>query len=92
MKRKAHHLERQEQVREDDGSVYLENLGGLDGDLGSDRRPLADFDQRILFADGAIFRHVSARLAHEPERRALSGLGLGGPHEEGIGGGHEPTT
>ena len=53
---------------------------------------LADFEQRILLADGAILGHVASGLAHEPDGRAVDGLSLAGANEEGIRGGHEPLN
>ena len=89
MKRQAHHFERQQEVGEDDGGVDAEDFGSGDGDLGGQRGLLADFEQRMLLADRAIFGHVASGLAHEPDGRAVDGLGLAGANEAGIRGRHE---
>ena len=43
----------------------------------------------MLLADGAVLGHVASGLAHEPDRRAVDGLGFAGADEAGIGGRHE---
>ena len=92
VKRQSHDFERQKKVGEDDGGIDLEDLGSFDGDLGRDLRLLADLDQGILLADGAVLRHVASRLAHEPDRSPFGGLGLGGANKERIRGRHEPSN
>ena len=74
----AHGLERQQQVGKDDGCVDAELFGGGDGDFGGEVGLLADFDQRVVFADVAIFLHVAAGLAQKPDRRAVDGLAQAG--------------
>lgn len=89
MKWETHDLEREEKIGEDDGSINAENFSGGDGDLGGERGLFADFQQRVLLADRAIFGHVASGLAHEPNRRALDRLRFAGANEDGIGRGHE---
>ena len=89
VKGQAHDFERKQEVGEDDGGVDSENFGGGDGDFGGERGLLADFEQGMLLANGAILGHVASGLAHEPDGSALDGLGLAGANEEGIGGRHE---
>ena len=72
MERQAHDLEGQQQVREDNGGVNLEVLGGGDGHFGGEFRLFADFDQRMVLADVAVFLHVTAGLAHEPYRSGFN--------------------
>ena len=64
----------------------LQDFSGFDGDLGRDGGLLADFDQGILLADGAVLGHVASGLAHEPDRSAFGGLSLGGADKERVGG------
>ncbi len=63
--RRAHGLEREEDVGEEDGGVHAETKGlqrDLEGELGS----AAQFEERVFFAKCAVLGHVSACLAHEP--------------------------
>ena len=92
MKGQAHDLERKQEVGEDDGGVDAEKLGGGDGDFGGECRLLADFEQGMLLANGAVLGHVASCLAHEPDGSAVDGLGLAGANEEGIGRRHELVT
>jgi len=92
MKGQAHDFEWKQEVGEDDGGVDAEKFSGGDGDCGGERRILADFEQGMPFADGAILGHVSSGLAHEPHRGALDGLGFASANEDGLGCGHEATT
>jgi len=89
MKGQAHDFERKQEVGENDGGVDLENFGGSDGNFGGERRLLADFEQGMLLANGAVLGHVASGLAHEPDWRSLDGLGLRGANEDGIGRRHE---
>src|SRR5262249_57431692 len=68
MKWQSHDFERQKQVGEDNRRIDIKNFRRFNRDLCRDRWRLADFDQRILFTDGAVFRHVTPSLAHEPDR------------------------
>ena len=92
MKGQAHDLERKEEVGENDGGVDSKNFSGGDGNFGGECRLLADFEQGMLLADGAVLGHVASCLAHEPDRSAVDGLGLAGANEERIGRGHESFT
>jgi len=89
MKWQAHDFKREQEVGEDDGSVDTEDFGGGDGDFGGECGPLADFEQGMLLADGAILGHVASSLAHEPHGSAIDRLGFAGANEDGIGSGHE---
>ena len=84
----AHDFQRKEQVGEDDGRVDAQLLGRSDSDFGGQFRLLADFDQRILFANGPILRHVTPGLAHEPHGCPVNWLRLASSHEAGFWGGH----
>jgi len=70
----AHGGEGQKEVGEDDGCVDAQSLGGGDGDLGSDLRGAADFQQGMVTADGAVLMHIAASLAQEPYGSAVDGL------------------
>ncbi len=89
MKGQAHDFERKQEVGEDDGGVNLKDFGGRDGDFGGERGLLADFEQGMLLANGAVLGHVASGLTHEPDRSSLGGLGLAGANEDGIGRGHD---
>jgi hypothetical protein len=89
MEGQAHDFERKEKVGKDDGGVDAEKLGGGDGDFGRELGFLADFEQGMLLAHGAVLGHVASCLAHEPDGRVIDGLRLAGADEAGIGSGHE---
>ena len=92
MEGQAHDFERQQQVGEDDGGVNLEELGGGDGHFGREFGLLADFDQRMMLADVAVFLHVAASLAHEPNRSGLDRKPLAGADKQGVGCGHKQLS
>jgi len=92
VERQSHDFEREQEVGEDDGGIDLQNFSGGDGDFGGEGGLLADFEQRVLLANGTVFGHVASGLAHEPDGSALDGLGFAGANEDGIGRGHEPIT
>jgi hypothetical protein len=92
MKRQAHDFERKEEVGENDGGVNAEDLSGGDCDFRGECGLLTDFQQRMLLANGAVLGHVASGLAHEPDGSAVARLGFAGANEDGIRGGHEPTT
>jgi multidrug efflux system membrane fusion protein len=92
VKRQSHDFEGKEEVGEDNGGIDFEDLGSFNGDPGRDLRPLTDVDQGVILADGAVFRHVASRLAHEPDWGAFGGLGLGGTNKERVWGGHESSN
>ena len=92
MEGQAHDFERQQQVGKDDGRIDAEGFRGRDGDLGGELGLLADLDERMLFADGAVFGHVASGLAHEPDGRAVDRLRLAGFDEAGFRGRHESVN
>jgi hypothetical protein len=64
----AHGLYRQQQVGEDDGSVDIQDLDGLQRDLRGQVGALADIQDASLGADVAVLFHVTAGLPHKPDR------------------------
>ena len=86
LKGQSHAFEGQQQVGEDDRGVDIELLGGGDGDLGGELGLLADFEQGVVLADGLILRHIAARLAQKPHRRAVDRTAQAGAHEAAAGG------
>jgi hypothetical protein len=89
MERQSHDFEGKEKIGEDDGGVDAKKLGRGDGDFGSELGLLADFEQRMLLANGAVLGHVASCLAHEPDGSVIDGLRLAGADEVGIGSRHE---
>ena len=77
-----------QQISKNYGGIYVQSFGGGNGYIGRDFRPLANFDQGILLADGAILRHVTPGLTHEPDRRPIHGLRLAGLYEAAFWSGH----
>src|SRR5208282_326518 len=90
VKGQPHDFEREKKIGEDDGRINLEDLGSFNSHLGRDLRLLADLDQRVLFADGAVLGHVASSLTHEPDWSPFGGLSLGGANEERVCGRHGP--
>jgi hypothetical protein len=89
LERRAHRLERQQDVREEDRRVHPEAQRlqrHLDGELGL----LANLEQRVLLPEGAVLGHVAAGLAHEPDGRKRGRLAPAGA-EEGVVHGPYPT-
>lgn len=70
----SHWSKRQQQIREDDGCVHIEDFRCGDGYFRSDRGRAADIQQGMMLANGHVFRHITARLAQKPNRRAIHGL------------------
>jgi hypothetical protein len=60
VKGQPHDFEGKKKIGEDDGRIDFKDLGSFNGDLGRDLRLLADLDQGILLADGAVLRHVAS--------------------------------
>jgi len=81
LKVEAHGREWKQKVGEDDGCVDAETFGGGDGDLGGYIGCAAYVQQTVVTADGAILRHVAARLAEEPDGSAVDGLAKAGAKE-----------
>ena len=73
LERRAHRLERQEDVREQDRRVDAE-AQRLERDLARELGRLAEIEDGVLLAELAVLGHVAPRLAHEPHRRAIDGL------------------
>src|SRR5439155_18102836 len=63
--------ERREDVREDDRRVEREGLDGEERDLRGELRGSDQLEQRVLLAQCAVLREVTAGLAEEPDRRPL---------------------
>jgi len=85
---KAHDFEGEKEVGEDDGGVHAKGFGGGDGDLGGEFGILADLDDRMAFAHGAVLGHIAASLAHEPDWDGVTRKGFAGANEEGVRCGH----
>ena len=70
----AHGLERQQEVGEDDGGIERQAPDRLQRDLGRELGRPAQLEHRVALAQRAVFLHVSARLAHEPDRGGVNRL------------------
>src|SRR5688572_4571039 len=71
---KSHRLERQEQIREQNGRVEIHPPNGLKGHFGRQVGRPADVEQRMALAKRTVFRHVAPGLAHEPDGRPVNRL------------------
>ena len=78
----SHGLGDHENVRKENGGIHSEDVDRLEGDLGREVGPFIHFGKRVVFPDGAVFGQVAARLAHDPNRRALHGLAVAGAEEK----------
>ena len=78
----AHAEQRQHDVREHHRRVDVVAADRLQGHLGAELRLVADLEERVGLPDLAILRQRAARLAHEPDRRALGWLEARGADEE----------
>ncbi len=77
------------EIGKNDGRIHSQCLRSSNRDLRREPRVLADFNQRVLFADGPVFRHVAPGLSHEPYRGTVRRQRFAGLYEAGIGGWHE---
>ncbi len=78
-----HGLHGDEDVGEEDGRVEAEQVDGLQGDLGAQLRPLAQFEEADPAAHPLVFGQVAAGLAHEPDR-GVGGLFAAAGLEKGV--------
>jgi hypothetical protein len=69
-------------IREDDDGVYAKTAEGLQGDFDGEIGGLADFQERVLCAELAIFRKVAAGLAHHPNGEPGNRLASAGAEKE----------
>ena len=81
----AHRLERQQQIGEQDGGVDFDTAHRLQRDFGGQIGRAAQVEQRIALAQRAVFAHVAAGLAHEPDRRRVDRLAPAGFEESPSG-------
>jgi len=72
---------RQHDVREHHGRVDVVAAHRLQRHLGAELRLVADLEERVRLPNLAVLRQRPARLAHEPDRRAINRLTLAGPDE-----------
>ena len=80
----AHPEQRQHDVGEHHGRVDVVAAHRLQRHLGAELGLVADLEERVRLADLAVLRQRAARLAHEPDRRALGRLAARGADEEGL--------
>ena len=66
-------VEREQQVREEDGGVDVDGVDGLQRDRDGQFRRAAELEEGVPLAQRPVVGHVAAGLAHEPDRRALTG-------------------
>src|SRR4051812_26783460 len=77
----AHRLERQHDVREQDGAVDPELVDRHQGDLGAQLRRLGDLEDPEALAQGAVRRERPTGLTHEPDRSRVDRLEAAGANE-----------
>ena len=70
----AHRREGEQQVREEDGRVEVDDVERLQRDDDGQFRLTAQLEQGVLLAKRAILRKVAAGLPHEPDRRGVHRL------------------
>ena len=81
----AHPEDREHDVREHHGRVDVVAAHRLERHLGAELGLAADLEERVRLADLAVLGQRAARLAHEPDRRALGRLAPRGADEERLG-------
>ena len=81
----AHPEQRQHDVREHHRCVDVVPANRLQRHLGAELGLAADLEERVRLADLAVLRQRAARLAHEPDRRALGRLEPRGADEQRSG-------
>ena len=69
----THGLDRQQQIGENDGRVYVQNLDRLKRHLGGQVGPLADLQDASFGPDVPVLLHIPAGLPHEPTGRTSVG-------------------
>src|SRR6185503_16274532 len=69
-----HRLEREQDVRKEDGRVHRERAHGLESDLCCELGVLTNLEERVFLANGPVFGHVTAGLAHEPDGSGVDRL------------------
>ena len=68
----AHRFKRQQDVGKNDGRIERKAVDRLERDLRRQLGRLAQLKDRVLRAERTIFCHITARLAHEPDRRTIN--------------------
>ena len=81
----AHRLERQQQIGKENRGVDVDSADRLERDFRGEIGRAAQLEQRIAFAERAIFAHVPAGLAHEPDGCGVDGLQTAGSKKSGSG-------
>ena len=69
-----HRLERQQQIRKQNGRVNVDPPNRLEGHLGREIGGTAEVEERVALAQGAVLAHIAAGLAHEPHGRRVDRL------------------
>ena len=70
----AHRFKRQQDVGKNDRRIERKAIDRLKRDLRSQFGCLAQLEDRMFRAERTIFSHITARLAHEPDRRTIDRL------------------
>lgn len=78
----AHGFGGDENVRKDDDGVDAEEAKRLQRDFDGEVGRLANFQKRVICADGAVFGEVAAGLPHHPDRKARKSFAAAGTEEE----------
>ncbi len=79
-----HRLENGQQIRKDDGGIDPQSLNRRAHHFATERRILAQFEKRDLGPHLAVFRHVAARLPHQPDRRYGGRFTATGTHKQTV--------
>ena len=81
IKRQPHRREGQQQIREQDRRIDVDEIDRLHRDSGGQLRLGADLQQRVTLTQRTVLGHVAPGLAHEPDRRGVYGLTPAGAEE-----------
>ena len=77
----THRLERQQQIRKQDGGVDVDAANRLEGHLCRQVGGTAEVEEGIALAQGPVLAHIAAGLAHEPYGRRVDRLQPAGLNE-----------
>jgi hypothetical protein len=88
----AERLGHEQDVGEQDGGVHAELLDRLQRHLGGALRALAELEEAVTRAQGAVGRQVAPGLTHEPHGRVRRGLAARGAQKRCVFGRHATHT
>ena len=74
----SHRLQRQQDVRKNNGGIQRKPFNGLKGHLRGQFRDFTNIQDAMILPNPLIFLHVSTGLTHKPDRRPVHGFPAAG--------------